>query len=278
MGELRRWRLDLAYDGTDFHGWASQPGLRTVPGTLEHWITMVLRLDAPAELTVAGRTDAGVHAQAQVAHVDLPADLDASTLVHRLGRVLPGDLVVHQVSPAPEGFDARFSAIWRRYRYQLWDASSRPDPLLRHQVSQVGEALDLGAMQLAAASLVGLRDFAPFCKYREGATTIRELLDFEVDRRPDEAGTIECRLLADAFCHSMVRSLVGALWLVGSGRRDLAWLAAAADHPARHGDIRVMPPGGLCLVEVGYPADDELADRAVAARARRELPKVEEQA
>lgn len=271
MNEFRRWRIDLAYDGGGFHGWASQQGLRTVQGDLEHWITMVLRLDSPTHLTVAGRTDAGVHARGQVAHIDLPQKVDASSLAQRLTRVLSDDLVVRRVALASEGFDARFSAIWRRYVYRLWDADSTPDPLLRHQVTRVAEHLDVDAMNQAAGLLVGLRDFAPFCRRREGATTIRNLTDLRVTRLNDECGTIECTVQADAFCHSMVRSLIGGLWAVGCGRRDADWLARIAAHPVRHGEVHVMRPGGLCLERVGYPPDDQLAERAVRARSVRSL-------
>ena len=270
MSQTTRWRLDLAYDGTDFHGWAAQTGLRTVQGELEHWITMVLRLAEPAQLTVAGRTDAGVHARGQVAHLDLPADVAATALARRLARVLPADLIVRTITPAPQGFDARFSAIWRRYSYRRWDAEARSDPLLRNQVTKVADQLDVAAMNQAADLLIGLRDFAPFCKRRPGATTIRHLSQLSVQRDP-ASGLIEATVRSDAFCHSMVRSLIGALWAVGSGRRDLEWLAHVAAQTERVGDVQVMRPEGLCLEEVGYPPDDQLADRAHQARARREL-------
>ena len=171
MSETRRWRIDLAYDGAAFHGWAAQRDLRTVQGELEHWITMVLRLDSPAELTVAGRTDAGVHARGQVAHLDLSPEHDATHLAHRLARVLPADVVIHRVVRAAPGFDARSSAIWRRYVYRLWDRDSAPDPLLRNHHTLVTERLDVAAMDQAAGLLVGLRDFAPFCRHRDRATT-----------------------------------------------------------------------------------------------------------
>lgn len=272
MKDPVRWRLDVGYDGTAFHGWAAQAGLRTVQGELEHWMTTVLRLDLPAQLTVAGRTDAGVHARGQVAHVDLPADRDATHLARRLSRVLPADVVVKSVTRAPSGFDARFSASWRRYVYRLWDAQSVPDPLLRNHVTTVPERLDPEAMQMAAGRLLGLRDFAPFCRRRDGATTIRHLTHFAVARLDDACGTIACTVQADAFCHSMVRSLVGALWAVGSGRRTLDWLQGVAAHPVRHAEVHVMRPEGLCLEAVGYPPDEELARRAGQARAVRALP------
>lgn len=263
-----RLRIDLAYDGTEFHGWAAQPGLRTVQGTLEEWIGKVLRLGGPPSLVVAGRTDAGVHARGQVCHVDLDLDEDPSaTLQHRLRRVLPEDLAIRRVSPAPEGFDARFSAIWRRYCYRLSDGA--PDPLLRGHVTPVKQPVDVGALDAAAGLLIGLRDFAAFCKPRDGATTIRDLRELSATRRPD--GTVEIHLLADAFCHSMVRSLVGALTAVADGRRTLAWLEEVAASSVRHGEVHVMPARGLTLEEVGYPPDDQLAARATESRAMRSL-------
>lgn len=263
-----RLRIDLAYDGTGFHGWATQPGLRTVQGTLEEWIGQVLRLGGPPSLTVAGRTDAGVHARRQTCHVDLDLDEDPSaTLLHRLRRVLPDDISVRAVTVAPPGFDARFSALWRRYCYRLADRA--PDPLLRGHITPVREPLDVGALNAGAELLVGLRDFAAFCKPRAGATTIRHLRELSATRRDD--GVVEVHLLADAFCHSMVRSLVGALTSVATGRRSLAWLEEAATSTVRHGEVQVMAARGLTLEDVGYPPDDELAARATEARARRTL-------
>ena len=264
-----RLRLDLAYDGRDFHGWARQPGLRTVQGELEHWITRVLRLDSPAELVVAGRTDAGVHARGQVAHVDVGDEADAAALLRRLRRVLPDDVVVTGVSRAPDGFDARFSATWRRYSYRVLPSDRTPDPLDRGHVVRLAHTVDVALLNRAAPLLLGLRDFAPFCRPRDGATTIRELR--ELSASSSEGGIVEIHLLADAFCHSMVRSMVGALLAVAGGRRSLEWLAGVAAHPARHNEVVVMPPHGLVLEEVGYPPDGELAARAAAARSVRTL-------
>jgi len=268
---MTRFRLDLGYDGTAFHGWAAQDGLRTVQGELESWITRTLRLAEPASLVCAGRTDAGVHARGQVAHLDLetddPGDV-ASTLERRLRRALPEDLVVYGVSVAPAGFDARFAAIWRRYAYRLADGPL--DPLLRTTTTRVRSQVDVDLLNAAAAPLLGLHDFAAFCRAREGATTIRELQLLDAGRLRD--GRVEIEVRADAFCHSMVRSLVGALVEVATGRRDAAWLAGLVDAGERSGEVPVMPPGGLVLEEVGYPADEELATRAQASRARRELP------
>ena len=265
-----RWRIDLAYDGTGFRGWASQPGLRTVQGVLEEHIGQVLRLPQPPSLVVAGRTDAGVHARAQVCHLDLPGDDDlAETLLRRLGRVLPADIVVRSVSAAPPGFDARFSAVWRRYCYRLIDSEHFPDPLQRHRVAAVRHPVEVGLFNQGAELLRGLRDFAAFCRPREGATTIRDLR--ELSARRDSEGVVEVHLLADAFCHSMVRSVVGALTAVAGGRRTLDWLVQVSGHTLRHSEIMVMPAHGLTLEEVGYPADAELAERAEQARAVRTL-------
>ncbi|HMQ37092.1 MAG TPA: tRNA pseudouridine(38-40) synthase TruA [Micropruina sp.] len=270
-----RLRLDIAYDGTEFHGWAAQRGLRTVQEELEAWIPRVLRLSEPVSLTCAGRTDAGVHARGQVVHLDLPevADIDRTIadLAYRLRNVLPADLVVRRVSLAPPGFDARFSAIWRRYVYRI--ADSTPDPLLRIHVTPLRTELDLQRINAVASRLTGLHDFAAFCKQREGATTIRNLLQLSARRTWGDVAEITVR--ADAFCHSMVRSLVGALVAVATGRRDAAWMVGLLDAGERVGEIRVMPPGGLTLEEVGYPRDRELAARAAEARARRTLDTAE---
>ena len=267
-----RLRLDIGYDGSGFHGWATQTGLRTVQGELEVWIQRVLRLTTPPQLVVAGRTDAGVHARGQVAHLDLPDDSPAAEvaalLQRRLRRALPADVQVRRVGIAEPGFDARFSAIWRRYTYRLTDTI--PDPLLRHQVAAVTVGLDLDLHNSAAGALLGLHDFAAFCRAREGATTVRELQLVEAVRAP--AGHVEITVRADAFCHSMVRSLVGALVEVAGRRRDAAWLAALLDAGSRSGEVPVMPAHGLVLEEVGYPPADRLAARAREARARRSLP------
>ena len=270
-----RWRLDLSYDGTNFSGWAAQLGRRTVQGELESWITRVLRLAEPAQLVCAGRTDAGVHARGQVAHLDLDPSLitdGGDALTRRLNKVLGGDCVVRRISAAPRGFDARFAAVWRRYVYRLSDAEVPPDPLYRYQVAQVHTQVDLARLNEEAATLVGLRDFGAFCRRREGASTIRTLLELAGRRVPSGpmAGVIECTVRADAFCHSMVRSLVGALVAVATGQRDHDWLAGVTERGVRDSTITVMPAAGLTLEEVGYPADHELAKRALEARALRE--------
>lgn len=271
-----RWRLDIGYDGTGFSGWAVQPGLRTVQGELEGWLNRILRLDQPVRLVCAGRTDAGVHARGQVAHFDVGPGVmldDGQDLLRRLGRVLAPDLVVRGVSAAPPGFDARFAAIWRRYVYRLTDTDTTPDPLLRHYVTRLPYPVDLDKMNAAVPILLGFRDFGAFCRRRAGATTIRTLLELQGDRVTSGplAGVTEFTVRADAFCHSMVRSLIGSLVEVGSGRRDPEWLTAVTAAAARDSTVTVMPPGGLTLEEVGYPDDDRLAARARESRTVREL-------
>jgi len=261
-----RLRLDVAYDGTDFSGWAAQPGRRTVQGELEQALRRVLRVETAA-LTCAGRTDAGVHARGQVCHVDVADEPDTGELRRRLASALPFDVRVRAVSVAPEDFDARFSAAWRRYVYRCTDDQAAADPLERHQVLAWKHPLDVGAMNTASERLLGEHDFAAFCRRRDGASTIRTLLRLESGRTAD--GLIKTTVVADAFCHSMVRALMGALIGVGEGR-------LADDEPARiltagvrDPRVTVVPPHGLTLEQVGYPPPERLAERAAQARARR---------
>ncbi|WP_336213080.1 tRNA pseudouridine(38-40) synthase TruA [Nonomuraea sp. LPB2021202275-12-8] len=280
-----RLRLDLGYDGSGFSGWARQPGLRTVQGEIEQALGRILRLAEPPVLTVAGRTDAGVHARGQVAHVDLVdealAELDGnrpgqlsvderlSALVRRLGGVLAPDVRVFRVSVAPEGFDARFSAMSRRYAYRVSDAVGGVDPLRRQEVVWHNRPLDLGALNAAAARLLGEHDFAAFCKKREGATTIRELQRLDWVR--EESGVLVATVVADAFCHSMVRALVGSLLAAGDGRRPVEWPGQVLAKAVRDSGVHVAPAHGLCLEEVSYPPVAELAARASATRRVRTL-------
>jgi tRNA pseudouridine38-40 synthase len=274
-----RLRLDLAYDGTGFSGWAAQPSLRTVEGELGSALTTVLRSPLPVTLTVAGRTDAGVHARGQVAHTDVdPQTLDSlpgrsdqppeRALLSRLGRLLAPDVVVHGVTRAPAGFDARFSALERRYLYRIADTDASRDPLRRHDTAWWPRPLDAASMDEAAHALLGRTDFAAFCKRREGATTIRTLLEYRWVRLGD--GVLAATVRADAFCHSMVRSLVGAVVAVGEARRPVGWPAELLRRSARASEVRVMPAHGLSLEAVTYPPDEELAARAEDARARRD--------
>jgi tRNA pseudouridine38-40 synthase len=261
-GGLVRVRLDLAYDGTDFSGWATQPGRRTVQEMVEAGVARVLRLAPPVRLVVAGRTDAGVHATGQVAHADLPVEaIDPERLRRGLNGVLPADIRLRAASAAPAGFDARFSALARRYRYRLTD--DVPDPLRRRDTVAWARPLDVAAMHAAAAALLGEHDFAAYCKRREGATTIRRLLRLDCQR---VASAIEVTVEADAFCHSMVRALVGALLAVGEGRKPSGWPADVLAAAVRDSSVAVAPAHGLTLCEVFYPADDALAARADVTR------------
>jgi tRNA pseudouridine38-40 synthase len=260
-----RLRLDLSYDGAQFHGWAAQPGLRTVQGELEAALVTVQRLTSPVSLTCAGRTDAGVHARGQVAHVDLADSTDVDTLAHRLRSFLPDDISLRALSTAPDGFDARFSALERRYVYRLRDGGAG-DPLIRGYVVDWPRELDVDAMNTAAAPLLGEHDFAAFCKKRAGATTIRTLRHLHSERRDD---LLETTVRADAFCHSMVRSLMGALVAVGEHRFPPEWASSVLETGARDARVRVMPAHGLVLEEVTYPPADAVAERASESRRRR---------
>jgi tRNA pseudouridine38-40 synthase len=274
---LVRVRLDIAYDGTAFAGWAVQPQQRTVQQVVQDALAMITRLPA-VSLTVAGRTDAGVHATGQVAHADLPiaawAELRDSA-VRRLAGVLPADVRVGAIGEVPADFDARFSALWRRYVYRVTDAPAGADPLRRLSTVAYPRRLDAAAMALAAKGLLGEHDFAAYCRRRPGTTTIRALQTLDVDRQADE---IVCTVQADAFCYSMVRSLVGALLAVGDGRRSPEWPASLLSSRVRADDVTVAPALGLTLVAVGYPDESELAARAALTRRRREPVEITQRA
>jgi tRNA pseudouridine38-40 synthase len=272
MTALVRLRLDIGYDGSDFAGWARQPNQRTVQGVIEEALGRVLRLDPPPVLTVAGRTDAGVHAHGQVAHVVVPVAAYypvTGTLPRRLAGVLPSDIRIWRIGQAPEGFDARFSALSRRYVYRVCDNPIGVDPMRRHEVLWHPRPLDLDRMNAAAALLLGENDFAAYCRPREGATTIRTLQAYGWQRAAD--GVLVASLRADAFCHSMVRALVGACVAVGEGRMGASDPLALLRAAERTSAFKVMPAKGLVLTEVGYPDDEELEARAAQTRARREL-------
>jgi len=301
--DVVRLRLDISYDGTDFSGWAVQPGRRTGAGVLTDALRTLLRQDP--RLVVAGRTDAGVHATGQVAHVDVALDrlagltprhltgddgfgpTDApvqSTAVdvrdmsgqalaaaclgleRRLAGLIPLDVRVRSARPAAPGFDARFSAVSRSYSYRIGTADWGVEPADRRFVLALRRPLDAEAMARSAVALIGLHDFAAYCKPREGATTIRDLRRLDVRKVGDE---VLVDVTADAFCHSMVRSLVGALIAVGQHRGDPDAPAALLAAGRRTADIHVAPAHGLTLVGVAYPADTELARRAEQTRALR---------
>ncbi|MFD6812743.1 tRNA pseudouridine(38-40) synthase TruA [Enteractinococcus coprophilus] len=275
---MHRIRVDLAYDGTGFHGWARQPGLPTVQATIEDGLFTIFR--QPVATTVAGRTDAGVHAANQVIHFDIPTELWAqlpghhpsrpaeAALVSKLNGVLAkesGAIRIRSARVAPKGFDARFSPISRRYRYLV--ALGEPDPLTRHFTYHHRKPLVVDRMVEEIDGLTGLHDFRAFCKPRPGATTIRTLQEFRIDQ--DEA-VFTIHLTADAFCHHMVRALVGALLRVGDGAREPGWLRNRLANPVRDSNMVIAPAHGLILDRVTYPEDDQVAQRAIQTRAKRD--------
>lgn len=313
MTDMTRLRIDLAYDGGGFYGWATQPDIRTVQGVIEAALHRLLRVDGndpdePLRLVVAGRTDTGVHASHQVCHLDLhAATLEravghmkvpaVTALEHRLQRLLPADITIHRVSVAPDGFDARFSALERTYVYRIADRSGEVDPRLRGCVLHIDDTLDLDAMNRAAAMTIGLHDFGSFATPNPGGTTIREVKRAFWTRVPTrplvptqplapahadetagyvtptlESGLVCFTIVADAFARNMVRSLVNACVAVGIGKRDLDWFAGKMAVPKREGSTGPIAPQGLTLEHVAYPPDDELAARAEAIRAVRTLP------
>lgn len=263
-----RLRIDLSYDGTDFAGWAKQPGLTTIQGTFDEALATLLRVDT-IQTTVAGRTDAGVHATGQVAHVDVADSVEPQRLVRKLNSLLKGGAIhVNAVVAAPPGFDARYSPKFRRYEYRVSDALGNRDPRTRRFTYWIDDHLDIDTMNAAAESILGLHDWTTYCKPRLGATRVRELQIFRWRRDPD--GTLVAEVQADAFCHNMVRNLVGMCIAVGRGRLEVADAVGLRDERKRTSAFTVIPSHGLTLVEVGYPADDEVGARAELARARRE--------
>jgi tRNA pseudouridine38-40 synthase len=262
-----RLRIDLAYDGTNFSGWAIQPDRRTLQEEVEKAIAMVSQ--AKIESIVAGRTDAGVHATGQVIHVDVPESLDLNDLAYKLNRILDTDIRITNVSVAPEAFHARFSALRRHYTYKILDENKVVPPLDRFDVASWYRPLDLDLMNKASALVLGQHDFAAFAKFREGATTIRELQRFEWVR--DERGYLIADVVADAFCYSMVRNLVGATVCVGDGRFPPEWIVTTLINKVRISDSLVFPALGLTLRQVDYPSDSELLERAQKTVARRDL-------
>ncbi|WP_253202090.1 tRNA pseudouridine(38-40) synthase TruA [Subtercola sp. PAMC28395] len=281
-----RVRLDLAYDGTDFAGWARQPGLRTIQGEVEKALAgLYSKLGPIASLVVAGRTDAGVHARGQVAHLDLSDEQAAKIEVSRIALSVNGllstmpstmpsntpggnqDIVIRRSTISDEGFDARFSALWRRYEYRIADTLPARNPLTRRTTAWTTKPLDVELMNEAAAQMLGLHDWAAFCRPRPFATTIRTLQEFMWVRTGDD--TVVASLEADAFCHSMVRALVGATVAVGEGRLSVDDVVRLREALERTSAFKVMPARGLTLTEVGYPDAAGLAVRANETRARR---------
>lgn len=321
MVSMMRLRIDLAYDGGAFYGWARQPRLRTVQGEVELALAKVLHMmphdgaagvagpgGAPGtgvwpRLVVAGRTDTGVHAMHQVCHVDVEprilercvghmAATPVQALERRLRHVVPDDIVIHRVSVAPDGFDARFSALERTYVYRVCDRPSSLDPRMRGFVASVDGELDVEAMNEAVRHAIGLHDFGSFATPNPGGTTIREVKSASWSRVPAspltgdervggdgrhvtmavESGLLCFTIIADAFAHNMVRSLVNGCLQVGRGKKTVDWFRDKISHPVREGSTGPAAARGLTLEYVQYPPDDQLASRASAIRARRTLP------
>jgi tRNA pseudouridine38-40 synthase len=260
-----RLKIKLAYDGSAFSGWAKQPDRRTVQEEFEKAFSTVSRHQC--ETIVAGRTDAGVHATAQIIHVDVPIGTDQIDLAYRLNRLLDADIRVLDIEVAPEGFHARFSALRRHYQYQIVDGNRAINPLDRYDRASWYRPLDLDRLNEASSFLLGEHDFAAFCKFREGATTIRTLETFKWERKAD--GLLVAAVVADAFCYSMVRNLVGAAVCVAEGRFEPSWIAEMLANRQRISDSMVFPAEGLTLVQVDYPNNAQLLARAALTIARR---------
>ena len=257
----RRARLVVAYDGGAFHGFAANEGVATVAGTLGDALDTVLR--EPVGLTGAGRTDAGVHAWGQVVSLDLPVETDLHQLARRLNALCAPQVVVREAAWAPTDFNARFSATWRHYRYTVLN-DPVPDPFLARVAWQIPAPLSLRNLRLACDPLIGQHDFSSFCrrpKQPEGApaaSLVRRVLaaDWSIEHAWNDRPVLRFEIRATAFCHQMVRSIVGTLVDVGLGRLhagDVRSILLARDR-ARAG--QVAPPHGLCLWEVGYDAAD----------------------
>ena len=265
-GGFRRLRIDLAYDGTNFSGWAIQPDRRTVQEVVETALSTVAQ--SPAQTIVAGRTDAGVHATGQVIHVDLPETLELEDLAYKLNRILDEDVRINAIEIAPTAFHARFSALRRCYEYRILDENRVIQPLARLNTAPWYRPLDVDVMNRASALLLGTHNYAAFCKYREGATTIRTLETYQWRR--DEQGCLVADVVADAFCYSMVRNLVGAIVCVADGRKGPEWISTLLEDKERVSDSLVFPARGLTLYKVDYPDAAELLERAKKTVARRE--------
>ncbi len=263
---FRRLRMEIAYDGTNFSGWALQPDRRTVQACIEEAISKIARINV--ETIVAGRTDAGVHATGQVIHVDVPEELGLDDLRYKLNRILDEDVRINAIEIAPPAFHARFSALRRYYQYRILDENKVIQPLARLNTASWYRPLDLDLMNRASALLLGTHDYAAFCKFREGGTTIRTLERYQWLR--DTEGVLVADVVADAFCYSMVRNLVGAIVCVADGRKDPDWITALLENKERVSDSLVFPSRGLTLYKVDYPGATELLERAKKTVARRE--------
>lgn len=260
-----RLRLDLAYDGTNFYGWGKQPDRRSVQEEVEKAIGTITQ--TKIDSIVAGRTDAGVHATGQVVHVDVPDSINLDEIAYKLNRILDEDIRILSVSIAPEGFHARFSALRRSYTYKILDKNLPVPPLNRYDIATWYRPLDADLMNKASKLVLGHHDFAAFCKFREGGTTIRTLEKFSWVRQGD---LLIAEIVADAFCYSMVRNLVGAVVCVADGRKEPQWMGELLANKERVSDSLVFPARGLTLSSVEYPSDDHLLERAKVTIGKRD--------
>ena len=260
-----RLRFDLAYDGTNFFGWGKQPDRRTVQEEVEKAIGTVTQ--SKIDSIVAGRTDAGVHATGQVIHVDVPEGISLDDIAYKLNRILDEDIRITHVSIAPEAFHARFSALRRSYTYKILDNNLPIPPINRIDIASWYRPLDVKLMNEASSLVLGHHDFAAFCKFREGGTTIRTLETFHWERQGD---LLVASIIADAFCYSMVRNLVGAVVCVADGRKESTWIGELLANKERVSDSLVFPARGLTLSSVEYPTDDQLLERAKVTIGKRD--------
>ena len=263
---FRRLRMELAYDGTNFSGWALQPDRRTVQACIEEALSKIARVNV--ETIVAGRTDAGVHATGQVIHVDVPETMGLDDLGYKLNRILDEDVRINKIEIAPPAFHARFSALRRYYEYRILDENKVIQPLARLNTASWYRPLDVDLMNHASALLLGTHDYAAFCKFREGGTTIRTLETYQWRR--DREGYLVADVVADAFCYSMVRNLVGAIVCVADGRKDPEWISTLLENKERVSDSLVFPARGLTLYRVDYPTNDQLLERAKVTIGKRD--------
>ena len=246
-----RLRIDLAYDGTNYSGWAKQPDQRTIQEEIEKAISTATQ--SPIESIVAGRTDAGVHATGQVIHVDVPEATEVDGLAFKLNCMLDEDIRILKVRVMTTEFHARFTATARSYSYTILDGNRVLPPLHRLDVAPWYRTLDIDLLNSASALLLGSHDFAAFCKFREGATTVRNLVRFHWIR--NEEGYLIADIAADAFCYSMVRNLVGAVVCVAEGRNNLDWIVGMLANKERVPDSLVFEARGLSLRHVEYSPD-----------------------
>jgi tRNA pseudouridine38-40 synthase len=254
---FRRLRIDLSYDGTNFAGWAKQPDQRTLQEEIEKALTVLTQSNIAT--IVAGRTDAGVHAEHQVIHTDVPEKTDITNFAFRLNQLLDEDIRVNSVVYALSNFHARFTASARTYKYKIIDGGRTTPPLDRYDSTDWFRELDIDLMNQGSKLLLGEHDFFAFCKFREGGTTIRNLLQFNWAR--DEKGYAVATIKAESFRYNMVRNLVGAAVCVGEKRFEPEWMLKTLEDKVRIPDSYVFPAKGLTLVYVEYPAESEYLTR-----------------